>query len=378
MERGKKSKRETARQGELELKILYISPEHTVGALSLWKREHEKRGNECRFVTLYRSASGFEEDICLDLPLVSAGKLYDKLRNFVYRSHGELGSKTVKEGFPPVWSPSNRAESIFFKMRESIWSRYVEKAIIKYGLSEFDIYHLEWGMEFYRDGRFITEMKKEGKHIVCTYHGQDMRNRGVIPAIDALSDLNLTSELDLMQKHPDINYLFLPFDTSEYEPRREPNDLITVAHASRNRRAKGSDDILRICTGLEREGKIKFLFLEDRPHSEVLEAKARSDIYIDQITDIGWGYGMNSVEALSMGAVCFTKMNERYNKFIPDHPFVNVSAENLKSELAGIIADRDKLKGKMIESREWVVKQHDIVRVMDKLYEYYRKIGIQW
>ncbi|MCH7818843.1 MAG: hypothetical protein IIB40_04715, partial [Candidatus Marinimicrobia bacterium] len=67
-----------------------------------------------------------------------------------------------------------------------------------------------------------------------------------------------------------------------------------------------------------------------------------------------------------------------YNKFIPDHPFVNVSAENLKSELAGIIADRDKLKGKMIESREWVVKQHDIVSVMDKLYEYYRKIGIQW
>ena len=113
-----------------------------------------------------------------------------------------------------------------------------------------------------------------------------------------------------MQKHPDINYLFPPFDTSEYTPRREPNELITVSHATRNRGAKGSNEILRICSELEKEGKIKFIFIEDRPHSEVLEAKSRSDIYIDQITDIGWGYGMNSVEALSMGAVCFTKMNE--------------------------------------------------------------------
>ena len=357
------------------MKILYISPEHTVGALSLWKKEHEKRGNECRFVSLYRSASGFEEDICLDLPLVSTGKFYNNLRNFV---HGDFSRVSRKEGFPPVWSPSNIAESIFFKLRESIWSRYVEKAIIKYGLSDFDIYHLEWGMEFYRDGRFISKMKKEGKRVVCTYHGQDMRNRGVIPAIDALSDLNLTSELDLLQKHPDINYLFLPFDTSEYTPRREPNDLITVSHATRNRKAKGSNDILRICTELENEGKIKFIFIEDKPHSEVLKAKSRSDIYIDQITDIGWGYGMNSVEALSMGAVCFTHMNEEYINFIPDHPFVNVSADNLKCELNKLIAEREKLKEKMIASRKWVVKYHDVSNVASKLYDYYKDIGIQY
>lgn len=359
------------------MKILYISPEHTVGALSLWKNEHQKRGNECRYVTLYPSASGYEEDICLNLPFVSTGKIYINLRDFVYRTHGELGSKTVKTGFPPVWQPKNSAESIFFKLREFIWSSYIKKAIVEYNLAEYDVYHLEWGMGFYRDGRFISEMKNEGKHIVCTYHGQDMRNRGVIPAIDKLSDLNLTSELDLMQKHPNINYLFLPFATSDFIPRAEPNELITVSHATRNRRAKGSDDILRICTELENEGKIKFIFIEDKPNSEVLEAKSRSDIYIDQITDIGWGYGMNSVEALSMGVVCFTKMNEEYINFIPDHPFVNVSADNLKAELINLITEREKLKEKMIESRKWVVKYHDVSSVVDKLYDYYKEIGIQ-
>ena len=360
------------------MKILYISPEHTVGALSLWKKEHQIRGNDCRFVTLYPSASGYEEDICLNLPLVSAGKRYIDLRNFIYRTHGELGSKTIKTGFPPIWQPKNIAESIFFKVREFIWNSYIKKAIIKYNLSDYDVYHLEWGMEFYRDGRFVTNMKNEGKHIVCTYHGQDMRNRGVIPSIDSLSDLNLTSELDLMKMHPNINYLFLPFATSKFDPRTEPNELITVSHATRNRRAKGSDDILRICTELENEGKIKFIFIENKPNSEVLDAKSRSDIYIDQITDIGWGYGMNSVEALSMGVVCFTKMNEEYLNFIPDHPFVNVSAENLKTELNNLVAGRERLKEKMIESRKWVVKYHDVSNVVDRLYDYYKEIGVKY
>ena len=100
-----------------------------------------------------------------------------------------------------------------------------------------------------------------------------------------------------------------------------------------------------------------------------------SDIYIDQITDVGWGYGMNSVEALSMGVVCCTKMNEEYEKFIPDHPFINVTADTLKSQLSDLIADRAKLKEKMIISKKWVFDNHDVSNVMDKLYEYYRNLG---
>jgi len=363
------------RKGKERLRILYISPEHTVGALSFWKKEHEKRGNECRFVTLFHSAAGFEEDICLNLPLISTGKIYGAVRKLAYRTHGKLGGVTEKEGYPPVWRPENAAEALFFKTRELIWNRFIERAVRKYGLDQFDIYHLEWGLGFYRDGRFIQKMKNAGKHIVCTYHGQDMRNRGVIPAIDKLSDLNLTSELDLMQKHPNINYLFLPFETTKFKPRTEPNDLITVSHATQRRKAKGSDHIIDICAELEKEGKIKFILVENRPYSEVLEAKAKSDIYIDQITDVGWGYGMNSVEALSMGVVCCTKMNEEYEKFIPDHPFINVTADTLKSELSDLIADRVKLKEKMIISKKWVFDNHDVSNVMDNLYEYYRNLG---
>lgn len=357
------------------MKILYISPEHTVGALSIWKEEHERRGNECRYVTLFRSAGGFEEDICLDLPFISTGKIYDTLRRIAYRSHGDMGPETEKEGHPPVWKPANFAESVFFRLREFFWKGIIERSIKKYDLLNFDIYHLEWGMEFYRDGRFAKKLKTNGKNIVCTYHGQDMRNRGVIPEIDELSDLNLTSELDLMYKHPEISYLFLPFDTTPFKPRPEINELITVSHATTNRLAKGSDDIIDICQKLENEGKIKFILVENKPHSEVMEAKAHSDIYIDQISDMGWGYGMNSVEALSMGVVCVTKMNKTYEKFIPDHPFVNADKQNLKTVITDLAGDRKRLRELSITGNEWVKKYHDTKNVADKLYEHYERLG---
>lgn len=357
------------------MKILYISPENTVGVLSLWKKSHEERGNECRYLTFFRTASGYAEDICLDLPFVSSGKFYDKIRRLAYRTHGELGPETEKEGYPPIWKPQNAAESLFFKTREFVWSGIVDRAIKKYKLEDFDIYHFEWGMEFYRDGRFVKRLKELGKKIVCTYHGQDMRNRGVIQPVDELSDLNLTSELDLMYMHPKINYLFLPFDTSRYKARTKLNDIITVSHATTNRLAKGTDHILEICSKLENEGRIKFIFVEKRPHSEVLEVKSNSDIYVDQITDIGWGYGMNSVEALSMGVVCLVNMNKKYNEFIPDHPFIHATVENLETKLIELVNDRDNLRRRMAKSRDWVVKKHDVRNVVENLYEYYSEKG---
>ena len=42
------------------MKILYISPENTVGTLSLWKQIHESRGNECKFVTLYEAKHDYD------------------------------------------------------------------------------------------------------------------------------------------------------------------------------------------------------------------------------------------------------------------------------------------------------------------------------
>ena len=63
------------------MKILYISPENTVGLLSIWKKIHEMQGNTCDFVTMYKSKQGFDDGLCLNLPFIGTGDKYIYMRN---------------------------------------------------------------------------------------------------------------------------------------------------------------------------------------------------------------------------------------------------------------------------------------------------------
>jgi len=352
------------------LKILYISPENTVGVLTYWQRAHRLMGNECCYVTFFKTAGGYEEDILLNLPLVAAKPWFLKSR-IIFTKYVERKTpwKDIG-GNPPIWNPPTWQKKLF-NLREKIWQPKIENAIKKYDLEDFDVYHFEWGTDFYRDARFAKKMKKRSKKIICHYHGQDMRNRGVIPAMDKISDLNLTSELDLTFRHPNLKYIFLPFDVKAFKPKTSINKKITICHATTNRLIKGSNEIIRVCTELEKSYNIKFILIENQPHSVTLKLKSQSDIYIDQVTDFAWGYGMNSLEALSMGLVCVTYLNPTYENFIPDHPFVNAKTLNLKEKLIELIENPDILMQKSTESRKWVEKYHDYRNVIRELYKYY-------
>ena len=229
------------------MKVLYISPENTVGTLSLWNRAHEELGNKCSFITLYPSKQQYDEGICLNLPLIHTSSWYIKSRHLYYQKYrGKLGDYKEKNGFPPIWQPNSIFENWYFDFRDWLWHFKIEPLIKKLKLLEYDIFHLEWGLEFYRDGRFVKRLKELNKPIVCTYHGQDLRTRGVIPQIDQSTTLNLTSELDLLKKHPNINYLYLPFDTKQFLPSYQLNKPIKVCHSTTNRLYKGSNTIIPI------------------------------------------------------------------------------------------------------------------------------------
>jgi len=359
------------------VKILYISPENTVGTLGLWQRVHEARGNECRYVTFYPSATGFPDDICLNLPWISASARYIHWRNWIYtRTKSPLGDETNVPGNPPVWQPGSLAERAFFALRDWLWRFRVEPAIRKYGLLDFDVYHFEWGLEFYRHGGFVDRLAERGKPMLATYHGQDFRNRGVIPAVDRHMQINLTSEYDLIPRHPDLHYLFLPYDVQGVQPRTGPGDPITICHATRNRYVKGSDAIIKTCRSLEQSHGIRFLLIEDQPHDVTLALKRQADIYVDQVADLAPGYGMNSIETMALGAACCTSMNEAYEAFMPDHPFVNVCTDNLLEKLTALVEDPPLIGEYGRKARRWAEDRHDLPKVGDQLYGYYRRIGI--
>ena len=212
---------------------------------------------------------------------------------------------------------------------------------------------------------------------MCTYNGQDLRTRGVIPAIDAASSLNLTSELDLLKKHPDIKYLFLPFDTKQHQPDYTMSETIRICHSPTDRYYKGSETIIPICEDLAKRNNVEFVLIENLPNTEAQRIKQSCDILIDQVHNRGgWGYGMNSVEALSMGLCCVTELIPEYVDFIPDHPFVNVTGETLHDSLLELIENPDKIMEYKKKSRVWVVKYHDLYQTGEFLYGYYKERGI--
>lgn len=362
------------------MKILYISPENTAGVLSLWKQAHEEAANECRFITFYSSAAGFEEDICLNLPLISAESWFTKTRNKIYQqSRGQLGDQTEKEGNPPIWQPENLAHQLFFSFRDWLWKFKIEPAIRKYKLDEYDIFHFEWGLDFYRHQGFAKRMKALGKPIICHYHGQDMRTRGILLSMDKMSDLNLTNETDLLERHPKIEYLPLPFNVNSISERTTINSPIRICHATTNRFYKGSEFIIEVCENLSAKIGFEFILVENLPHREAMKVKSSCDINIDQISETGgWGYGMNSVEAMAMDLCCFTYLVPECEKYFPGHPFINVSKNNLEKKIIEFITQPELIKKYAKQSRAWVLANHHYENVRDKLYKYYSTIGIHF
>jgi len=357
-------------------KILYISPENIVGLLSIWKKAHEDAGNTCRYVTMFHTILDFPEDICLDLPLITNRSWYIKTRKEIQKLWYNRDPDVERLGNPPLWQPSNFLESAYFRIRDFLWQGIIEKAIHDNKLEEFDIYHFEWGLDLYRDSRFAQRLKNAGKKIVTHYHGIDLRNRGVLPKMDELSDLVLTNELDLLPRYPKIKYLFLPYDTEQYPMKTTLNSPVRILHMTMNRYFKGTERIIQVCKQLEKDFNVEFILLERVPHAQAMTEKAGCDINIDQISNTGgWGYGMNSVESLSMGICTCTNMIPEYEKFLPDHPFVNIDHEHLYDQLADLIRNPEKILQKGAEGKDWVRKTHGVNSVRDKLYEYYKESG---
>tara|TARA_Y100001970_G_C14227103_1_gene856374 strand:- start:1057 stop:2148 length:1092 start_codon:yes stop_codon:yes gene_type:complete len=359
------------------MKILYISPENTVGTLSTWKRFHESQNNSCEFITFYKTANGFDSGICLNLPLVSTHLLYRKIRTLYYNNkYGAGGEFSIKKGYPPTWVPTKYYEKLFFNFRDLVWEKIINIKLKDFDLFNFDIYHFEWGLDFYRNCSFIKKISALGKPIICTYHGQDLRTRGVIEPLNKLSDYNFTSELDLLSMHPKIEYMFLPIQVNKKQPIKKTGNKIRICHSPTNRFYKGSEKIISLCKKIESQYQnVEFVLIENINHTEAMNLKRDCDIIIDQINDLGgWGYGMSSVESMSLGLCCMTQMNEDCNQFFKGHPFININKDNLEGALIDLINNTEKIDLYKQRALMWAQEKHSIDRVGGQLYNVYREI----
>jgi hypothetical protein len=351
------------------LKILHIAPQNFAGMPYDFVCMHKKYGIESRLITMYRNTLNFEEDICLNLPIHTGNKA-KKWRDSKLEKSSNNNLK--------FWKPKNKIESAFFKLRDIKNKKIIDEYITKYDLKNYDVIHFDGGMDFYRDVSFALKLKEAGKKIICCYFGSDLRSRGIFEKLNDISDLNLTVEYDHLGLHPNINYIFFPFDTEKYSLRINNNKVLKIIHSPTNRLFKGTDKILKVIEEVKKEIKIDFVLAENIDRKDLLAIKSECDLSIDQVGGLfgGTGYGKNSIENLSIGLPTITEFTDDYLKFIGDNPFIHSLIDDLKSKIIHFNKNRDELKTLATEGRDWVEKFHSFDSVNKSLNKLYDKYGI--
>ncbi|HHS13170.1 MAG TPA: glycosyltransferase family 1 protein [bacterium] len=352
----------------VSLNILHIAPRNTAGVPLEMVRAERRLGYDSRLITMMSGPQDRESGICLDLPWASfpGFSLFRKLilPRTMTRS---VNQRVYPETCPPVWRVPDRIRFLF-DLRERIWTPLIEHACREQDWLSADVLQLDGGLGFYRDGRWVRRFKTKGKKVIACYLGSDLRIRGVIPAIDALSDLNVTVEFDHLEHHSDIHHVPFPFDVDSI-PKSVHGvyEKIRVGHAPTSRAAKGTEHILKVLRLLEKSRPIETVLIEKKPYREALRMKSTCQIFIDQLGELG--YGMNAVEALAMGIPTCTSLAAGFEKAYPDHPFVRVDHRNLEAVLIRLIHnERERIeRGK--RSREWVRRTHDSVNVVGRIHK---------
>ncbi len=348
-------------------KILHIAVSNIAGVPLEFVRAERARGYYSRLITFTPNPYGFGEDICLNLPWLS-----DPTQRFLKRLLGYKGPTVANlrakpSRIPPVWSPSNRLVSWLFDLRDLIWKNKIRRFSQGFDLFGFDVYQLDGGLGFTRRGEIIRRLKQKGKKIVCCYLGSDLRSRGVIPEIDRLSDLNLTLEFDHLSLHPNIHHIFFPFNPWKYRPRERRNRRLRICHSPSQRKAKGTEKIISTVKELEKDYPVELVLIESLSHNRAMALLSSCDIAIDQLGELG--YGISSLETLSMGIPTCTCLLPDYESYIPDHPFVNVNEGNLRKRLIELIENENYRRRKGLEGRYWVESHHDSRQVVKGIYE---------
>ncbi len=357
-------------QSKMSLKkILHIAPFNTAGVPSAFVDAERKMGFDSQLVTLGKSSFASNKGICLNLPFMTTPGIGVLKRLVSHPSVMRIQNiHKIPKHIPKYWTPNGVFEKTLIQIREKIWQKKINRISSDLYLFSFDVVQLDGGLEFYRDARTIKNLKENGKTIICCYTGSDLRVRGVIPEIDAISDLNVTVEFDHIYFHPNIHHVFFPFNLDRFElVKKEPGETVRIGHAPTNREAKGSDEILAALNHLKNASCIEIVLIENLPYERAIELKATCDIFVDQIGDLG--YGINSLEAMAMGIPAASSLAKGFNEKNKDHPFIEINSQSIEKNLKPFIEDHCLRERVGIRSREWVKENHNPENVVRKIHQ---------
>jgi hypothetical protein len=210
----------------------------------------------------------------------------------------------------------------------------------------------------------------------------DRWKRRQIALMTARSSAVYAANPDLLNVLPPKS-TFLPYGhvaVEEWTPRytQAEHDVLVFAHAPSHRKVKGTDLIVTALSELEAEGyRFTLDLIEGVSNSAALKRYEAADVMIDQLY-AGW-YGGVAVEAMALGKPVVVYLRESDFRHLPTEmaqelPLLRATPMTVKEDLRAILeTPRERLLARARESRAFVEKWHDPVKIASMVAEDYRK-----
>ena len=240
---------------------------------------------------------------------------------------------------------------------------------------DYDLLHFHYssGLPFGLDFPLWRLLHKK---VVIHHHGTDIRYKGEHWFLNRFAQRIFVSTPDLLEWSQNAIWIPNPLDLELYpyvgvkEKQENDADPIKINHAPSKRILKGTEDVLRAVKQLKSQGyNIKLFLVENTPHKEALEYYKQADIVIDQLL-IGW-YGMVAQECMALGKPVCVYLREDLEGYIPSHPMLNTTRDNIVNNLKQLIEDAALRANLGEKGRIYVEKVHNSAKIAHMLSDPY-------
>lgn len=342
------------------MRILHIAPENFAGIPIRLVKTERKLGHDSRLITMMRSPQGYEEDICLELPLLR-NSFIPTLRS-IFSSSTVINSAQRHQGNVHFWKPSTPFHTLFHQFRDFLWEANIISTIEQLGgLDSFDVIIADGGHDLFKVKEYISSSTTP---LFCIYYGSDLRTRGLFEHLRSKSLANFTFEFDHTLIDSSIQFLYFPFDKPMGLPDSVENNEFIISHSPTNRKAKGTDKILEVLDQLKDEFSFRIDLIEGVSYQESIHRKAQSSLFIDQIGELG--YGVSSLEALSLGVPTAVELLPDFEQQLQPHPFYVLRSNTLLEDLRRTITSIKNNEYDSLCGVKWVQDVHSTSKVVEQ------------
>lgn len=176
----------------------------------------------------------------------------------------------------------------------------------------------------------------------------------------------------------DYPYTHVVERTPKWQPPDSSNSPLRVLHNPSNASSKGTDLVRKVVMPLYMSGDIEYVEVTGVSHDEAMRAKARCDVYIDQIVPSIGGYGLSALEAMAMGVPAVASIGKaRASQTIIEEwwklpPVLHAdNEEELRNQLYNML-DPEKRAEASLKATDWCARNvtpKAVSAFLDRVYD---------